>query len=156
MRTAVISPGSDEGRNRFGPKIGGRLFPFKGWGAGSPSNTVWPGLRPTCTPSFVLIRPTVWPQYTNVTGRKKSPFGHHRTTLPGYIFGTKACIDNRKNLLNSDASSTCPDNMVNFGLLTAEIRWRVWGTPANFNRFRVLAALLHGTPVVGVSEILRH
>jgi len=23
---------------------------------------------------------------------------------------------------------TCPHNMVNFGLLTAEIRWRVWGT----------------------------
>ena len=34
--------------------------------------------------------------------------------------------------------------MVNFGLLTAEICWRVWGTPANFNGFRVLAALLHG------------
>jgi len=29
--------------------------------------------------------------------------------------------------------------MVNFGLLTAEICWRVWGTPANFNGFRVLA-----------------
>jgi len=23
--------------------------------------------------------------------------------------------------------------MVNFGPLTAEIGWRVWGTPANFN-----------------------
>jgi len=30
--------------------------------------------------------------------------------------------------------------MVNFGLLTAEICWRVWGTPANFNGFHVLAA----------------
>jgi len=30
-----------------------------------------------------------------------------------------------KELLNSNTSSTCPDNMVNFGLLTAEIRWRV-------------------------------
>jgi len=29
-------------------------------------------------------------------GRKKSPFWHQRTTLSGYIFGTKACIDNRK------------------------------------------------------------
>jgi len=29
--------------------------------------------------------------------------------------------------------------------LAAEIRWRVWGTAANFNGFRVLAALLHGT-----------
>ena len=37
-----------------------------------------------------------------------------------------------KKLLNSDTSSTCSDNMVNFGLLTAEICWRVWGTPANF------------------------
>jgi len=50
-----------------------------------------------------------------------------------------------KNLLNSNTSSTCPDNTVNFGLLTAEICWRVWGTAANFNGFCVLAALLHGT-----------
>jgi len=28
--------------------------------------------------------------------RQKSPFGHHRTTLSGYIFATKARIDNRK------------------------------------------------------------
>jgi len=61
----------------------------------------------------------------------------------------------KKNLLNSNTSSTCPDNMVNFGLLTAEIRWRVWGTLATFNGFRVLAALLHGTLVVSVSHTLR-
>jgi len=46
-------------------------------------------------------------------------------------------------------------NMVYFGPLTAESCWRVWGTPANFNGFRVLAALLHGTLVVGVSQTLR-
>ena len=45
--------------------------------------------------------------------------------------------------------------MVTFGPLPAEIDWRVWGTPANFNGFRVLAALLHGTLVVGVSQALR-
>jgi len=33
---------------------------------------------------------------TGNTGRKKLPFWHHRTTLSGYIFATKACIDNRK------------------------------------------------------------
>jgi len=53
-----------------------------------------------------------------------------------------------KKLLNSNTSSTSPDNMVKFGILTAEICWRVWGTPANFNGFRVLAALLHGTLVL--------
>ena len=45
-------------------------------------------------------------------------------------------------MLSSNISSICPHNMVNFGPLAAEIRWRVWGTPANFNGFRVLAALL--------------
>jgi len=39
-------------------------------------------------------------------------------------------------------SSTCPHNMVNFGRLTAEICWRVWGTPARHL-------------VVGISQTLR-
>ena len=49
-----------------------------------------------------------------------------------------------KNLLSSNTSSTCPDNMVNFGPLTAEIGSGVWSTPTNFNEFCFLAALLHG------------
>jgi len=32
--------------------------------------------------------------------------------------------------------------MVNFGLLTAEICWRVWATPVNFNGFRVCLAFV--------------
>jgi len=36
-------------------------------------------------------------------------------------------------VLNSNMSSTCPHNIANFGPLTAEICWPVWGTPANFN-----------------------
>ena len=61
-------------------------------------------------------------------------------------------------MLNSNISPTCPNNMVNFGPLAAEIGLPVWGTPANFNGFRVLAALglLHGTLVVGVSQTLWH
>jgi len=49
-----------------------------------------------------------------------------------------------KKVLSSNISPTCPYNMVNFGRLAAEIVSLVWGTPANFNGFRVLAALLHG------------
>ena len=60
-----------------------------------------------------------------------------------------------KNVFNSNTSSTCPDNTVNFGPLVAEIGLPVWGTPANFNGFRVLAALLHGAPVVGISQTMR-
>ena len=68
---------------------------------------------------------------------KNSPSGHHRTTLSGYIFATKAQSNRQseKKLLNSIISSTCPHNMVNFGPLLAEICWRVWGTPANFTGF---------------------
>ena len=84
---------------------------------------------------------------------QKSPFAHHRTTLSAYIFTTKACTDNRKkNFLSSYVSSRCSHNMVNFGLLAAEIGPVVWGTPANFNGFHVLAALLHGSQVVGISQ----
>jgi len=68
------------------------------------------------------------------------PSMRHRTSVLGYIFATKASIDNlTKSLLSSNMSYRCPHNMVNFGILTAEIVWRVWGTPSYFNGFRVLS-----------------
>ena len=105
---------------------------------------VWPSVNLKCRSEMCCT----W--LAANTGRKKSrqksPSGHHHTTLSGYIFATKACIDNRKkNLLSSNISSRCSHNMVNFGPLAAEICWRVWGTPVNFNGYRVLAVLLHGT-----------
>jgi len=45
--------------------------------------------------------------------------------------------------------------MVNFGSLATVTVSLVWRTLANFNRFCVLAALLHGTVVVGISQTLR-
>jgi len=64
--------------------------------------------------------------------------------LSGYIFATEAFIDNRTKSLNNSISFTCPHNMVNFGPLTAETGWPLasWGTPANFDGFRVFASLL--------------
>jgi len=76
--------------------------------------------------------------------------------LSGYIFAAKACIDNRKkNLLSSNMPYTCPHNMAYFAPLADEIDPVVWGTPANFNGFGILAALLRGILVVGVSQTLR-
>jgi len=40
----------------------GRKWRGAAVGAGSPSNTTWPGPRPTCLPSGILIHLTVWPQ----------------------------------------------------------------------------------------------
>jgi len=45
--------------------------------------------------------------------------------------------------------------MMNFGPLATENCRQVLDTPANFDWFRVLEALLHGTLVVGVSKTLR-
>ena len=50
-------------------------------------------------------------------------------------------------------SPRCAHNMVNFGPLSAKIGSGVWGTPANFNGFYVLAALLHGNQVVSVAKL---
>jgi len=76
------------------------------------------------------------------TGRKKSPSAHHRTTLFAISSQLKHLSTVGKNLLNGSMSSICPRNILNFSLLTNEICWQVWGTPANFNGFRVLALLL--------------
>ena len=55
----------------------------------------------------------------------------------------------------SGRNSICPQNILNFSLLTAEICWRVWGTPANFNGFRVLASLLQRRRSTEANQTLR-
>ena len=59
-----------------------------------------------------------------------------------------------KELVKQQYLLHMPDDIVNFGPLAAEIGSVVWDNRANFNGFRVLAALLHGTLVVGVSQTL--
>jgi len=89
------------------------------------------------------------------TGRKKidkkSPSGRHCTTLSGYIFATKACIDNWKNLLNTNVSSTFLHSMANFGPLTAEIGSGVCGTQqisTGFaSRLRYCSDVTHRGPI---------
>jgi len=75
--------------------------------------------------------------------------------MSGYIFATKARIDNRKKLVRQQYVLQMPHNMVNFGPVAAEIGSVVRGTQANFNGFRVLASLLHGIRAVGASQTLR-
>jgi len=78
---------------------------------------------------------------------KKSPKSRHLRTIVQLCLAISSHlkhVSTIKNLLSSNISSRCPLNMVNFSLLAAEIDAVVWGTAANFNGFRVLAALLHG------------
>jgi len=80
------------------------------------------------------------------TGRKNDAKNRHLGTIAQICHAVSSQLRHistiRKHLLNSSISSTCPRTMANCGPLTAEICWPVWGTPANFNRFRVLPSLL--------------
>ena len=67
--------------------------------AGWMSTILWHMVWPYCE-----FRMQVWNvlhtarcKYGTQKSRQKSPSGHHRTTLLGYIFATTARIDNRKN-----------------------------------------------------------
>jgi len=90
------------GHNRHGPKIqagSAPFFTFWGGGAGSPSNTVSLGPRPTSLPSGVLIYPAIWPQQKWAKiggvplwrGGAESPYntvwpGPRPTSMPSFIF----------------------------------------------------------------------
>jgi len=73
---------------------------------------------------------------------KKSQSGHHRTTLLGYIFTTKAHIDSWKKVVKQQYLLHMFPQYGELSLLAAEIVSLVWHTPANLNGFRVLASLL--------------
>jgi len=86
-------------------------------------------------------------QLVENTAHKKSPKIRHRRIIAQLCRAVSSLIRHvstirKKNLLNSNISSTCPHNMANFSPLVAEIGLGVWGTPANFNGFRVLPSLL--------------
>ena len=81
------------------------------------------------------------------TGRKNVAKSRHLLTIAQLSRAESSQLSHvstigKKHLLSSNISPTCPYNMVNFGLLATEI----------VSLVRVLAALLHGTLVVGVSQ----
>jgi len=103
-----------------------------------------------------VLRAARWKCRTQ-TIAQNSPSAHHRTNWSGYVFATKARIDNGKKLLSSNISPRCRSQ---YGELRPTSGWDPLASlrhrsPANFNEFRVLAALLHGTLRVGVSQTLR-
>jgi len=94
--------------------------------------------------------------------RQKSPSGHHPITLSGYIFATKACIDNWKKLVKQQYLRYMSPQYGELGPLTAEIVSLGWGTPANFNGVSRLGSVTarHSSsgrqPNCGVEQRSRH
>jgi len=63
--SAVAEMGDHLATIDMGRKVGG--YCARPWRELGPSNTMWTMLRPTSVPSGILIHPTVWRQYTNIT-----------------------------------------------------------------------------------------
>jgi len=78
------------------------------------------------------------------------------TVLSGCcIFATKACIDNRKNLLDSNISPMFPHNMANFGPLTAEMSLPCsLGHRSKFQRVSRLALVTAATLLTEANQTL--
>jgi len=76
--------------------------------------------------------------------------------MSGYIFATKACIENRKKLVKQQYLLHVSRQNGERRPLTPETgNWRVWGTPTNFNGFRVLASLLQRRRSPEANQTLR-
>ena len=92
-------------------------------------------------------------------GPKKSPKSRYLGTIPQLCRAISAHLRHvstiGKNLLSNDMSSTCPHNMVNFSLLTAEICLASLGHPCIFQRVSRLGSVTAPHLVVGVSQTLR-
>ena len=82
------------------------------------------------------------------TGCKKSPKICHLRTITQLCWAISSQLRHvstiGKELVKHQYVLHMSFNMVNFGPLMAEIGSTIWDTPANFNWFRILAALLHG------------
>jgi len=87
------------GRIYFHPVVLLSFFPRLISAVGDWMSTIFPRMVwPYC--KFIMqvwnvLRAALW-KYSTQKVAKKSPSGHHPTTLSGYIFATKARIDNRK------------------------------------------------------------
>jgi len=115
---------------------------------------VWPSANLGCRSETSCTR------LAGNTGRKKVAKNRHLGTIPQLCRAISSELRHvsaiGKKHVKQQYLLHMSHNMVNLGPLAAEIGLQVWGTPANFNGLRVLAALLHGSQVLGVSQSLRH
>jgi len=94
-------------------------------------------------------------KYRMQKSRQKSPSGHHRTTLSGYIFATKAHIDNRKNLATQQYLLHMSSQ---YGELRPTNGWDWLTSLGHLCKFQLVSLLGSITArhlVVGISRTLR-
>ena len=102
-----------------------------------------------------LLHAARW-KYRMQKSRQTSPSGHHRTALSGYIFSTKARIDNRKKKLVKQQYVLHMSPQ--YGELQPTSSWDRSGSlrhPCKFQQVLHLGSITAQHLVVGVSKTLR-
>jgi len=89
--------------------------------------TVWSSIRAMARVRRIRLR--------KINYLKIIPMCMIREIIPGRQQRVRRCpLYKNSKFVKPQYLPTCPDNMVNFGLLMAEICWRVWGHPCKFQR----------------------
>ena len=101
-----------------------------------------------------LLHAARWKHRTQKS-RQKSPSGHHRTTLSGYIFATKTRIDNRKKIVKQQYLFHMSPLYGELPPTSGWDRLTSLGHPRKFQRVSRLGSVTARHLVVGVSQTLR-
>ena len=101
-----------------------------------------------------LLQAARWKHRTQKS-RQKSPSAHHRTTFSGYIFATKACIDNRKKRVKQQYVLHMSPQYGERRPTSGWDRLTSLGYPCKFPRPSLLGSVTARHLVVGVSQTLR-
>jgi len=116
----------------------------------------WPHIG--CLPSLECRSEMCCTRLAENTGHKKVAKNRHLGTIAQLCRAISSQLRHlstiAKKLVNQQYVLQMSPRYGELGPLVAEIGPVVWGTTAYFNGFRVLATLLHGSPVVGVSQTL--
>jgi len=91
--------------------------PFGGWGAGFPSNTMWPGPRPISIPR-IIIQPTVWPQYQRYRHDRQRSVSIRRTVSQTVAPKRFALCHGTVICLSCDVGVLWPN-----GLMDQDVTW---------------------------------
>jgi len=87
--------------------------------AGSPSNTMSRGPRPTSAPSGILIHPAVWPQYTNITDRTDTQDRKRSYSIRRTVLQTVAQKRDFSEERNNVPATSCPLKVISTSCGTA-------------------------------------
>ena len=101
-----------------------------------------------------VLHTALW-KYRTQKRRQKSPSGHHCTTRSGYIFATKARIDNRKKLVKQQYLFHMSSQYGELRPMNGWDRLTSLGHPCKFQVVSRLGSVTARHLVVGVSQTLR-